>query len=203
MLDHGSGGVCSKTAYDHGEHVYACHDGVHVQLDLEVECDPEVEDGEAEEAEGDDDEELFVMLVGGDSYEHPVLLGTAYQRKVLVEPDFHVDHSVLVLYFPYDECCNYKDTEDQENQDVGCFPTLGRVASETTSHVSFQLHQVLFPGSYLRAAQNMPMPIIASIVPGKSSFFSACLFNVCLGMVSFGTVKAATILISKYVIASK
>ena len=58
MLDKGSYGVGGQAYNDHGEHVHACHEGVVVELGLEVECDPEGEDGEAEKATGEDDEEL-------------------------------------------------------------------------------------------------------------------------------------------------
>ena len=59
MLDGGSSEVGCETTYDHGEHVDACHDGVHVKLDLEIERDPEVEDWEAEKAKGNNYEELL------------------------------------------------------------------------------------------------------------------------------------------------
>ena len=41
--------------------MHACHEGVVVELGLEVECDPEGEDGEAEEAAGEDGEELCLV----------------------------------------------------------------------------------------------------------------------------------------------
>ena len=59
MLDDGSSEVGCEAAHNHGEHVDACQDSVHVKLDLEVERDPEVEDWEAEKAKGDDYEELL------------------------------------------------------------------------------------------------------------------------------------------------
>jgi hypothetical protein len=57
--------------------------------------------------------------------------------------------------------------------------------------------------TYLKAAQNMPMPKIVNPVPGKSSFLIVSLPSLCFGVVSFGTVKAAMILVQKYTIASK
>ena len=55
MLHESGYGVGGQPDDDHGEHVHACHEGVVVLLGWEVECDPEGEDGEAEEATGEDD----------------------------------------------------------------------------------------------------------------------------------------------------
>ena len=79
-------------------------------MGLEVECDPEGENGEAKEAAGEDGEELGLVgvLVGcvGRLLVVMVEMGIGrrtYKGKVPVIPDLHVDHSIWVFDLPYDE----------------------------------------------------------------------------------------------------
>jgi hypothetical protein len=57
--------------------------------------------------------------------------------------------------------------------------------------------------TYLRAAQNMPIPKMVIAVPGRSSFLKVSSSKVCFAVVSFGTIKYATTVVQKYTIANK
>lgn len=69
MLGQGGDGVGEEADDGHGEHVDACHEGVVAEDLLEVEGDPEVEDGEAKGGEGEHTHELLcrVSLKGFES----------------------------------------------------------------------------------------------------------------------------------------
>jgi hypothetical protein len=126
VLNESGNGVGGQAANDHGQHMDAGHERRIAQLRLEIQSNPECENWKADEAKGNDREQLYVSVM----LELSGKIVTD-QGEVPVFPYCHINHGVRILHFPYHKGCHKQKTDHQQYKYVWRLPSMWRIARKT------------------------------------------------------------------------